>query len=64
MKCRLCQEKFTPKQKKPTPDFENHIHALVHIVGNSIFEGVCDDKKCQDYANYEAQEFDRMRKEW
>lgn len=65
MKCRFCNKNITPKPEPKMPEqFDCKAHALTFIVGSSIFSDVCDNKNCQDHANYEAEQFDMMRKEW
>ena len=61
-KCRLCNKDFNKPTRPTIKQFDNHVHALVHIVGTSIFEDVCNDRQCQDHANYEADQFDQYRK--
>ncbi len=60
--CECCHEDLPQREKAQLPEPTNHLQALVQIVGQSIHQSVCDKKECQDYAQYQCDEFDRCRK--
>lgn len=66
-KCEYCGEQFTPKKYKKqnlnqrfVEDFGPALSCA--FMANVLTESFCDNKECQDRAQYEADMFDMHRK--
>ena len=56
-----CGKMFKPKKQEQV-QAENGLQMLLQIVGAGIYSSICDAAECQDYAQYQCDEFDRARK--
>lgn len=65
--CECCGKALVPKQNpivahKTDGTPIDALRELCGMVGNMIYDSVCEDARCQKYAQYQCDEFDAARK--